>query len=96
MKSAVIEARTLTQQALSENLKRSKQHEELVTELKRLNGCIQTVATLKGSLFRNRILTIGGKAKTDFVAACREAIKANNIISILQLAQLNTTPVANR
>merc|ERR1712176_682334 len=73
MRKMYTELFTLNNELIGEYTKRSNNHQNLLNALKDVNQMIQKAARLRV-----------GKAKTQVVTACRNAIKSNNIHSLFQ------------
>ncbi|KAK3236701.1 hypothetical protein CYMTET_53174, partial [Cymbomonas tetramitiformis] len=73
----------LNRELIMEHTKRSTNHAELLAALKEVNQMIQKAARLRV-----------GTAKTRVVAACRNAIKSNNIHSLFKIMKLGETTAA--
>jgi len=79
MKETYTELYTLNSQLIGEYVKRSTNHQALLSALKDVNHMIQKAARLRV-----------GNAKTRVVTACRNAIKSNNIHSLFQIISRGT------
>ena len=74
MRQAYAQLYTLNAELMGEYTKRANNHEELLAALKEVNHMIQKAAKLRV-----------GAPKARIVAACRQAIKANNIHSLFAI-----------
>mmetsp|Transcript_23317 Transcript_23317/g.58989 ORF Transcript_23317/g.58989 Transcript_23317/m.58989 type:complete len:84 (-) Transcript_23317:112-363(-) len=61
---------------IAEHTKRAGNYQELLQGLKRVNHALQNAGRLRC-----------GQAKVKTIAACRAAIKANNVLELCQLIQ---------
>eukprot|EP00899_Mesostigma_viride_P018346 jgi/Mesvir1/26512/Mv16169-RA.1 len=77
MKQMYSELYDLNRELIMEHTKGSTNHEELLAALKQVNKMIQKASQLRV-----------GPSKTRMVAACRNAIKANNIQSLFKIMKL--------
>lgn len=82
MRAAYAQLYTLNSELIGEYNKRANNHEQLLAALKDVNHMIQKAARLRV-----------GSAKARVVAACRAAIKSNNIHSLFKIMK---TGVAER
>ena len=80
MRTAYAELYALNGELMAEYNKRAANHEELLVALKEVNHMIQKTAKLRV-----------GAAKARIIAACRSAIKANNIHSLFQIMKSGYT-----
>lgn len=83
MRKMYTELFTLNNELIGEYTKRSNNHQNLLNALKEVNQMIQKAARLRV-----------GKAKTQVVTACRNAIKSNNIHSLFQIISKGYAPTA--
>lgn len=81
MRKMYTELFTLNNELIGEYTKRSNNHQNLLNALKDVNHMIQKAARLRV-----------GKAKTQVVTACRNAIKSNNIHSLFQIISKGYAP----
>jgi Bardet-Biedl syndrome 2 protein len=79
MKRMYTDLYDLNRELIGEHIKRSNNHQELLSSLKQVNQMIQKAARLRV-----------GNAKTRVVAACRNAIKSNNIHALFKIIQTGT------
>ena len=75
-----VELRDLNRELIREHQKRVENHEALLAALREVNQTIQKAAKLRA-----------GGPKTKMVAACRQAIKVNNVHALFKIIQLGGT-----
>jgi len=80
MKRMYLSLYDVNRELIMEHTKRSTNHAELLAALKEVNQMIQKAARLRV-----------GSAKTRVVAACRNAIKSNNIHSLFKIMKMGDT-----
>ena len=93
-------------QLIGEYVKRSNNHQALLAALKDVNNMIQKAAKLRGKISKLNTHSVSvshacsflrevGGPKTRVVAACRNAIKSNNIHSLFQIITMGHTAEGN-